>query len=143
MLVAHVLRQKGSRIVSVKPDDKIAEAAQTLNRERIGAVLVRDGAGDVRGILSERDLVRGMARHGEGVFAMRVRDLMTGQVTVCTPDDTVDHVMAVMTAGRFRHLPVLRERELIGVISIGDVVKARIEETEAEARAMRDYIATG
>lgn len=143
MLVAHVLRQKGNRIISIRPDDTIADVARTLTRERIGAVLVRDGSGHVLGIISERDIVRGIARHGDAALRLAARDLMTGDVTVCHPDDTIDHVVATMTEGRFRHLPVLQERELIGVISIGDVVKARIEETEAEARAMRDYIATG
>lgn len=143
MLVTQILRQKGSRIISAKPDDSVADVVALLARERIGAVLVRDGAGDILGIMSERDLVRAFARHGEATLKMSVREFMTGDVIFCHPEDSLDQVMGVMTSGRFRHLPVKRENQLIGLISIGDVVKARIEEAEMEAEAMREYIATG
>jgi len=143
MLVAQILRQKGSRIVSVKPEDRVSDVAQFLARERIGAVLVRDGAGDVLGIISERDIVRGLARHGEATLKMLARELMTADVTFCHPEDSIDHVMNAMTNGRFRHIPVKRGAELVGLVSIGDIVKARIEEAEMEAEAMREYIATG
>lgn len=142
MIVANLLTQKAPRIISVKPDDTIAAVVQVLGRERIGAVLVRDNAG-IHGILSERDIVRSLAREGATLLDRKASDVMTSNVIFCRPEDTINHVMSLMTEGRFRHLPVKRGGEVVGVISIGDVVKARIEETEQEAQAMREYIATG
>jgi len=142
MNVAEILRNKGSRIVSVQPSDTVVAAAALLSREGIGAVLVRDGD-RVAGILSERDIVRCVAAHGEGALRLPVSDTMTRGVVFCSPQDSIDEVMSLMTERRFRHLPVQEHGKLVGLVSIGDVVKRRIESTEREARALREYIATG
>ena len=143
MIVANLLKQKAHRIIAVNPDDTVAAVTAVLARERIGAVLVRDDGEVIHGILSERDIVRALARDGSALLQGKARNVMTSKVIYCRLEDTIDHVMTLMTEGRFRHLPVKRGSEIMGVISIGDVVKARIEEVELEARAMREYIATG
>ena len=141
--VAAILKDKGDRVIAVGPDDSIDRVVATLARERIGAVLVRDGAGQVLGVLSERDIIRGLGQHGAALLQMPSNSLMTRAVVYCTPDDTIDEVMQRMTQRRFRHLPVLHEGRLMGMISIGDVVKFRIAETELEAESLKAYIATG
>lgn len=141
--VAAILKDKGDRVIAVGPDDSIDRVVATLARERIGAVLVRDGAGQVLGVLSERDIIRGLGQHGAALLQMPSKSLMTRAVVYCTPDDTIDEVMQRMTQRRFRHLPVLHEGRLMGMISIGDVVKFRIAETELEAESLKAYIATG
>ena len=114
-----------------------------LAREGIGAVLVLDRAGRVAGILSERDLVRGLASHGERATTLGVAEVMTRNVVFCRPEDSIDRVMSEMTTRRFRHLPVTDNGRLTGIVSIGDVVKYRLMETEAEAESLRQYIAAG
>ena len=143
MNVSQILKQKGTRIISVPDDATVGEAATLLAREGIGAVLVLDRAGRVAGILSERDLVRGLASHGERAVALGVAEVMTRNVVFCRPDDSIDRVMSEMTTRRFRHLPVTDNGKLTGIISIGDVVKYRLMETEAEAESLRQYIAAG
>lgn len=143
MNVESILQTKGREVVSVKPGESVAAAAETLHRRRIGAALVLDGDGAVEGVISERDIVRGLATHGGVVLGMKVAELMTSDVETCEPGDAVDHVMAVMTERRVRHLPVMRNGKLVGVISIGDVVKHRLAEIESEAKSLREYIATG
>jgi CBS domain-containing protein len=143
MNVAQILKHKGRRIVAVLPGESIADAARVLSREGIGAVLARDPNGAVVGIISERDVVRMLAQHGDKALAMSIAECMTRDVVFCTPHDSIDRVMSMMTSRRFRHLPVQDRGELVGIISIGDVVKQRIEETEMEAQALRQYIATG
>ena len=143
MNVAQILKHKGRRIIAVRPGESIADAARVLSREGIGAVLARDPSGKVVGIISERDVVRTLAQHGDKALAMSVAECMTRDVVFCTPHDSIDRVMSMMTSRRFRHLPVQDRGELVGIISIGDVVKQRLEETEMEAQALRQYIATG
>jgi CBS domain-containing protein len=143
MNVSQILKQKGNRIVSVPEDATVGEAATLLAREGIGAVLVLDRAGRVAGILSERDLVRGLASHGERATTLGVAEVMTRNVVFCRPEDSIDRVMSEMTTRRFRHLPVTDNGRLTGIISIGDVVKYRLMETEAEAESLRQYIAAG
>lgn len=143
MNVATILKHKGGRVVSIHADETLAEAARLLSREGIGAVLVRDPHGKVVGIISERDVVRQVAQSGEHALKTTVGQCMTRDVVFCTPTDSIDRVMAMMTERRFRHLPVMDRSELVGIISIGDVVKNRIAETEMEAQALRQYIATG
>ena len=143
MTVSGILGHKGHRVVTVPSDLSVAAAAATLAREGIGAVAVRDGDGPVLGILSERDIVRSIAGHGAAALDLKVRDLMTREVLFCAPGDSIDEVMALMTERRIRHLPVQQEGRLVGIVSIGDVVKHRIEQTEREAQALRQYIATG
>lgn len=143
MNVSQILKQKGNRIVSVAEDATVGDAAAVLAREGIGAVLVLDRAGQVAGILSERDLVRDLANHGAAAVARGVAEVMTRNVVFCRPEDSIDRVMSEMTTRRFRHLPVTENGRLAGIVSIGDVVKYRLMETEAEAESLRQYIAAG
>lgn len=140
MFVAEILKVKGSDVVSTGPGETVAALARLLNLKRIGAVVVRDAEGNVIGMLSERDIIRGIAVQGERALEMEVRDLMTHEVVTCKTTDTVSEVMKVMTERRFRHLPVVDDGKLLGLISIGDVVKNRLDETEIEARVLRDYV---
>lgn len=142
MTISTILKSKGSNIVSVRPDETIDSAAKCLQREKIGAVLVMDSGGKLCGVLSERDIVNGLANHGSGLLERTVSELMTRDVITCHPSDRVTRVMGMMTDRRIRHLPVLDGGELVGVVSIGDIVKRRMEEIESEAEALRSYIAT-
>lgn len=143
MSVASILRTKGDTVLSIAPNRPISEAADLLAEKKIGAVLVTDEDGGLCGILSERDIVRGLAARGASVMTQCVSDLMTSEVMTCTRSDGIDDIMRRMSDGRFRHMPVTERNKLVGVISIGDVVKSRIAELEHEASAMRDYIMTG
>lgn len=142
MQVKQILREKGSDVISIASDATLSEAARLLARKRIGAVIVRDAKGDLAGILSERDVVRAVATDSVSALARPVGVYMTRAVATCAECDTVDDLMEMMTHGRFRHVPVLDETDqLIGIVSIGDVVKTRIEETVREAASLREYIA--
>jgi CBS domain-containing protein len=143
MLIGQILANKGRDVVSTRPAATIAEVAKLLKAKRIGAVVVMDDAGALCGIISERDLARGLADYGAKLLEMRVSQLMTSEVHTCTPDDDLEKLMKQMTEGRFRHLPVLRDGEMIGIISIGDVVKHRLQELESETHMLHDYIAGG
>ncbi len=142
MRVEHILKEKGGRVVTTHPDETIEATARLLTENRIGAVVVCGTGGKVIGVISERDIVRGIALHGKGALSMRVHELMTGAVVICTPQDSLKKLMEMMTAHRIRHLPVIDNDELSGIISIGDVVKHRIEETEMEVGVLRDYVMT-
>ncbi len=142
MSVAAVLRGKPDRLIGLDETRSLADAAQLLTRERIGALIVRNTAGDMIGILSERDIVRAIAKDGAAVIERPVSSIMTRDVICVTAEDDVSEVMSLMTAKRFRHLPVKRGEKLIGMISIGDVVKQRVEEAEGEAQQLRQYIAS-
>lgn len=142
MNVETILKTKGREVIAVKPGESVASAAETMHRRRIGAALVLGEDGAVEGVLSERDIVRGLATHGGVVLGMKVAELMTSEVLTCEPGDAVDDIMAIMTERRVRHLPVLRNGKLVGVISIGDVVKHRLAEIEGEAQSLREYIST-
>jgi CBS domain-containing protein len=143
MFVSDILSQKGGLVFTVTSGTTVAQVAQQLSTRRIGSVLVMDGRDAVAGIVSERDLVRAFALHGAEALGFEASRIMTRDVTSCDPDDSIERVMQVMTQGRFRHLPVVRHGELLGLVSIGDVVKARIEETEHEAEALKAYIVAG
>jgi len=143
MKVAAILKDKGDKVVTASPDDTVATVAELLKREGIGAVIVTGAGGSVAGIFSERDIVRAIPEKGAGLLESRVADLMTREVVTCTPDMAVDDVRKLMTEGRFRHVPVMVDGRLAGVISVGDVVKQRLDELEAEAGALRSYISTG
>ena len=140
MHVSAILKEKGSDVVTTEPERTIAETAKLLDRHRIGAVLVLGADGSVAGVLSERDVVRGIARHGERALAMAVRELMTRELVVCEPKDTVQDVMALMTHRRIRHVPVMEDGRLVGIVSIGDVVKGRLGDFEMEAESLRAYV---
>lgn len=142
MTVARILADKGSSVVTVEPGRTVDEAIHLLADKGIGAVVVTDGAGGIAGILSERDIMRALARHAGAAFDQPVSAVMTAKVTTCTRKTSIEEVMDIMTEGRFRHLPVCEDGKLVGLVSIGDVVKRRIAAVEAEHRAMRDYITT-
>lgn len=142
MTVRHILNEKGSDVVTLTPDVPISEAVAVLAKHRIGAIVVTNGAGVIKGILSERDIVRRLAEDGANSLKEKVAEVMTANVKVCAEGHTINEVMEIMTNGRFRHLPVERDGRLIGVISIGDVVKRRIAEVQREAEEIRTYIAT-
>ena len=143
MFVSDILAQKGGLVFSVTPGTSVAQLSQQLSTRRIGSMLVLDGEGAVAGIVSERDLVRALASHGAKAMELEARQVMTRDVVTCDPDDSIDEVMQTMTNGRFRHLPVVRHGELLGLVSIGDVVKARLEETKHETEALKAYIVAG
>jgi CBS domain-containing protein len=143
MTVASILKTKSDRLISVKDTDSLSDVAGILTRENIGAVPVLDGTGEMIGIVSERDIVRQIAREGAAVLSRQVNVIMTTTVLCCAPEDTVESTMAVMTKRRFRHLPVRSNGRIVGMISIGDVVKRRVEDAEREAESLRDYIARG
>jgi len=140
MQVAQILKTKGGGITTVAPDVRIADAVRTLSRRHIGAVLVMSGEDKVAGILSERDIIHGLAEHGQRLLDMLVSDVMTKAVVTCSPDNTVEEIMREMTNRRVRHIPVLDGGRLVGIISIGDVVKSRLEELSAESDLLRNYI---
>ena len=141
MLVSQILREKGRTVVAVTPNASLTEAAQTLTKNRIGAVLVMNGDGSPAGILSERDIVRALAWEGSTALARTASSCMSSPVETCDETDTVEELMERMTHGRFRHLPVLDKGRVVGIVSIGDIVKTRIEETLREAQALKEYIA--
>jgi CBS domain-containing protein len=140
MTVARILAEKGSSVVTVSPDRTLEEVIQILADKRIGALVVARTDGSVAGIISERDIMRALARHGAATFDAPVSDHMTADVTTCGRSATLDEVMTLMTDGRFRHVPICEDGRLIGLVSIGDVVARRIASVEAEHQALRDYI---
>lgn len=142
MQVRSILQHKGSWVATVAPTDTVAEAAQALSEHGIGALVVSADGRTLDGILSERDIVRALALDHE-VRDKLVAELMTGDVMTCDPRATVDTLMAVMTERRVRHLPIVEDGVLAGIISIGDVVKHRVEELQAETQVLHDYIETG
>lgn len=142
MKVEQILQSKGAEVHSVRPGDSIAEAVGVLNDKNIGAVVVREASGKVVGILSERDVVRRLGKHGADAMSLRVSDCMTGDVHTCSPESSLDELMSMMTRKRIRHLPVTAGGRIVGVVSIGDVVKRKIEETEQEAAALKEYISS-
>lgn len=142
MNVKTILKDKGGTIISIAAGDTIASAAKLLSENRIGAVVVLDGE-SLKGILSERDIVRGVAEQGDLCLTQTVASLMTSDVVTCAPTDTMDQLMAMMTERRIRHLPIMENDKMLGLVSIGDVVKQRIAEAEMEAAALRDYISSG
>ncbi len=143
MFVSDILAQKGGLVFTVTPATTVAQIAQQLSTRRIGAVLVLTDHDEVAGIVSERDLVRSLSLHGGAALDLEARHVMTREVVTCDPDDSIDQIMEVMTRGRFRHLPVVRHGELLGVVSIGDVVKTRLEEARHETEALKAYIVAG
>lgn len=141
MIVKAILKQKAnSDVETTFADQTVAEAAKTLHNRRIGALVVMGADRNIVGILSERDIVRGMALHGGKVEGLKVRDLMTSAVLVCGPDDCLDTLMGIMTNKRVRHLPVVEQGGLIGIITIGDVVKSRLDEATMQVDSLRDYV---
>jgi len=140
--VVDILQAKGRHVVTVPPSATLQTLAQLLKLERVGAIIVSQDGKTIDGIVSERDVAWGFAEHGADLLNMHVADLMTKSVVTCSPDDTIASIAKVMTDRRLRHLPVQSQGELVGVVSIGDVVKHRLDEMRLEANVLRDY-ATG
>jgi CBS domain-containing protein len=143
MNVAAILKYKGRAVTTAPPTITLLDAARRLALRRIGAIVVVDARGELVGIISERDIIRALSEAGPDCAERPVAEFMTRHVVTCRETDTLDELMAMMTARRFRHLPVVTDGDLVGIISIGDVVKHHVAEIEMEATAMRDYIAHG
>jgi len=142
MTVAQILNAKGRAVITAQPGDTVLTVAQTLAGKKIGAVVVVDAQGRIGGIVSERDIVRAVALGGPKALDKPIKEFMTSSVRTCAPRDTEAELMSLMTEHRVRHLPVVENGKLGGMISIGDVVKYRIEEIEREAEEMKSYIAS-
>lgn len=142
MNVKTILAAKGGDVISIEPTADLAAAATLLSKHRIGAVVICGAGGRLSGILSERDIVRAVAEHGASALTVPVGQVMTRNVITCGENDSISELMERMTAGKFRHMPVVKGERLIGLISIGDIVKSRVQEIESDAAAMRDYIQT-
>jgi CBS domain-containing protein len=143
MNVETILRDKGDWVATIRPDATIAAAIDMLNRERVGALVISADGAAVAGVLSERDIVRALGRFGDDLLSRPVDEIMTRDVITCEPGDTVGELMSEMTNRRIRHLPVVVEGRLRGIVSIGDVVKNRLDEVEFEASSLRSFIAGG
>jgi CBS domain-containing protein len=143
MQIKHILRDKGRDVVTISCEATLSEAARTLARKHIGALVVRGTDGAIAGILSERDLVQALSDASVSALAQSVSAHMSRGVVTCSETDTVDELMEVMTSRRIRHLPVVDAGKLMGIVSIGDVVKSCIAETVREAETLRGYIAAG
>ncbi len=141
MHVTAILNDKGRSVECAAPDHTVMDVARRLSARRIGAIVVTAADGSVAGIISERDIIRVLGSHGVEAMQWPVADVMTRRVVSCREHDTIDQLMELMTEHRFRHLPVVEKGRLVGLVSIGDVVKRRVAEVESEAIAMRDYIA--
>lgn len=142
MTIERILSGKGGDVISVSPDDTLEKAAQVLVENRIGAILAMRGD-EIAGVLSERDIVRAIGTTGSSALSQPVSALMTENVITCGKSDTIADVMGVMTDRRIRHVPVVDKGKLLGIVSIGDLVKERIAQSEHEAAALRDYISAG
>ena len=139
-MVTKILKGKGTDVVSVAPADTVLSVARVLTERGIGAALVRDAAGALLGIISERDIVRGMANQGQGTTQLPAEKLMTRDLVTIGPQTSVAEAMETMTRRRIRHLPVLQDGRLVGLVSIGDLVKLRIDEAEHEAAELKAYV---
>jgi CBS domain-containing protein len=143
MKIGDVLKRKGSGVVTMRSDSSIDTVVRRMRLERIGAVIISPDGKSVIGILSERDILHALAEHGTALLALKAEDLMTREVVTCSLEDTLQSVMVKMTQRRIRHLPVVEQGQLAGIVSIGDAVKSRLEEVELEANVLRDsYLAT-
>lgn len=140
MTIYAVLRDKGADVISVRPKTTVQDIASLISSRRIGAVVVLDDGGELCGIVSERDVVKALANRGSGVHTMLAEDIMTREVTTATPQTTIEQAMEIMDHGYFRHLPVVDDGKMVGIISIRDVVKARIRLHEHETDNLRSYI---
>lgn len=138
--VSVILERKGSEVVTIRPDAMLLAAAEAMSKHNIGALVVSPDGQTVVGIVSERDLVRDLARLGTGAVKRTVADIMSTDVSTCSPDATVDELMAAMTDRRIRHVPILNGDTLAGIVSIGDVVKMRLDELEVEKESLEQYV---
>lgn len=142
MTVKAILARKGTEVMTIEPGTKLANAVLALSQHRIGALVVTGADRRVVGIVSERDIVRTLAEHGCQALENPVSEIMTRKVVTCTERDTVAELMEQMTEGKFRHVPVVEQGRLVGIVSIGDVVRLRVEEMEHDTQALQEYIRT-
>ena len=142
MKAEQILQSKGTEVYSVREDNTVEDAVSVLNDKNIGAVVVKDQAGSIVGILSERDVVRRLGAQGAAALSMKISDCMTANPYTGSPESSVDEMMSQMTEKRIRHLPITSGEGIVGIVSIGDVVKRKIEQAEQEAQALKEYIAT-
>jgi CBS domain-containing protein len=143
VLIDHILQRKGTDVVTISADTPVKQAVATLRQHNVGALVVVGDDDAVVGIISERDVVRALATDGAAVLGRDVRDLMSSEVTTCERRSSADELMKVMTERRIRHIPVVEGQSLLGIVSIGDVVKSRIGELEDEAETLHDYLSSG
>jgi CBS domain-containing protein len=143
MNVASILKLKGRAVSTVRPNSTLLEVSKKLASKKIGAIVVVGENGHVTGIISERDIIRAVSERGAPALSLMVSEVMTRNVISCQETSELDELMEMMTKGRFRHLPVIEDDALVGIISIGDVVKYHVAEVEMEVSAMRNYLATG
>lgn len=139
MRVSSILRRKGTHVETTAPDTTVADAARLLCEKGIGSLVILDLARNVAGVLTERDLVRAFSEHGARALSLPIRALLTGPPAICRPDDSLEQVMASMTVRRARHLPVVAGDALVGIVSIGDVVKSQLDDLKLEVGVLRDY----
>ena len=142
MIVKNILAGKGGNVITINPTADVIMAVKLMAERGIGAVVVLGADHRVVGILSERDIVKALAEHGSAVLSELVSQVMTREVKTCSEDDTIGDLMGRMTTGRFRHMPVVQQETLVGIVSIGDVVKSRVEEIGQETKMLREYIQT-
>jgi len=140
MLVSQVLKKKGNQVVTIQPAATIKDVADKLAELNFGALVVSDNGSSVDGIISERDIVRSLARDGVKCLDSAVSDLMVSSVITCGPEANIEHVMATMTDGHFRHMPIVVDAAMVGLVSIGDIVNARLDELEDERQHLTNYI---
>jgi len=143
MNIAQILKSKGRAVATARPDATLSEIIAKLAQKKIGAIVIVGDNGEVAGIVSERDVIRRLAELGNGALKEPVSQSMTSAVVSCQETSTLDEMMEMMTQGRFRHVPVIEDGALVGIVSIGDIVKNHIAEVEMEVSAMKDYFATG
>lgn len=143
MLISQILKDKGDLVFTTSPGETVAGAAALLHARKVGAMVVVDADGSVVGILSERDIVRIVAEQGERALSKPISACMTGDVVFASPNETVDSLLSRMTDRRVRHLPVIKDGRLAGIVSIGDLVKLKISEVVAEAETLKSYISAG
>jgi CBS domain-containing protein len=142
MSVEVILKGKGRNVFTIRPEHAVSDCAALLTTKKVGVAVVCDAKGKIMGVVSERDIVRGMSEYGKGVVDMPVRNIMTSPVLTCGVDDPVKRVMEVMTERRIRHLPVIEDDELVGIVSMGDCVNFRLREAQVEMGVLRDYAVT-
>lgn len=143
MTVRAILKNKGAAVVTAVPGETLHRIAQLIAEYRIGAVLILDKEGRPGGIVSERDIVNALSAYGAGALAMTAAETMTRNPVTCRPDNTPDEILAVMTNSRVRHLPVMDDGQMVGIVSIGDVVKRKLDDAAAEVGLLRDYVMAG
>lgn len=142
MSVEAILKNKGRNVFTIRLEHSVADAAALMSAKRVGVAVVCDAKGRLMGVVSERDIVSGITQYGKGLMEMPVRNIMTSPVVTCAPGDSIKKIMEVMTERRIRHLPVLDNDELLGMISIGDAVNFRLHEAQMETAILRDFAAT-